>query len=72
MLRKYYKHYRPQNLKDSWNEQYADIEEYIIRKCNERKINWLTLSWHDKLTLAEEFGCKREMVDSMYNEKFKI
>lgn len=73
MLKKYYKyHGRVSRPKKEFDEQLAEIEEYIFRKCEERKIDWRKLSWDEKLDLAKEFGCKREYIDSMYAKKYAM
>jgi hypothetical protein len=72
MLKKYYRLHKKTNQSNDYNEQFCEIEEYLFRKCEERKINWRTLSWTEKLKMAEEFGCKREYTDAMYMNKFAI
>jgi hypothetical protein len=73
LLKKYFKyHGRVSKPQSAFDEQFAEIEEYLFRKCSERQINWRTLSWDDKVRLATEFGCKRSYIDAMYAKNWAM
>ena len=73
-LKRYQRFHKSTSQKDRFNEQFCDIEEYIIRKCEEAKIDW-RMMWSDngfKIKMAKKFGCYREYTDSMYGRRDAI
>ena len=74
MLKKYYRLHNKVKTKNDFQEQFCDIEEYIIRRCEADKIDWRSSwsNWNFKLKMATQYGCRREFIDGMYQKKHAI
>ena len=67
-----YKANNPNKGKTDFDKMYFDIDEYIIKKCDEYKVNWRKLNWDEKMKMARKFGCEKEFIFGMYGrEQYK-
>ena len=55
--------------KSDLDKQYFDVDEFLIRRCIENKINWKTLTMEERTRMAKRYGCYREYVDGCFGEK---
>ena len=49
-----------------WDEAVRDIEERMIRYCDEHKLNF---SFVSKLKIADKMGCGREYRNALYGKR---
>jgi hypothetical protein len=51
------------------DEGMIDIEEYLIRKCEDEKEHWDGSDWNQKFKMAKKFGCVKQYSDSLAGKK---